>query len=426
MLISKIRNAFKRDLFKVFSLNAGATLVRMLTGFISVKIVAVIIGPSGVALLGQLNNFTSTFLTCSTGGINGGVTRYVAEYSGSQQKVNVYLRTAFTITLILSLFCGAILTFGSRYFSNLILGNPGYQSIIVVFGLLILLYALNSLLISVLNGYKQFRIYVRVNIVGNILGLLVSIALAYFAGVYGALLAAVTYQSVVFLATVFLCAHCHWFKIKYFLGKFDGGAGKQLAQYSLMALISAATVPVGQLVIRGYIAEHVALVDAGIWEGMNRISGIYLMVITTSLAVYYLPRLSELHGPEAISKEIRSVYKLIIPILLLGSFVIYVSRRLIVHVLFSKDFSSMEHLFAFQLTGDFLKIVSWVLAYQMVAKSMTKLFVVTEIGFNFLLVVLSILFIREYGNVGATIAYAVNYLLYLIFMVGYFKKLLFK
>lgn len=69
----------------MFSLNAVATLVKMLTGFISVKIVAVLIGPAGIALLGQLNNFSSIFLTISTGGISSGVTKYIAENDGSQQ-----------------------------------------------------------------------------------------------------------------------------------------------------------------------------------------------------------------------------------------------------------------------------------------------------------------------------------------------------
>ena len=59
--IRQLKNLFYRfyhsEIVKVFSLSSIATLVRMLTGMISIKVVAVIIGPSGVAILGQLNNF---------------------------------------------------------------------------------------------------------------------------------------------------------------------------------------------------------------------------------------------------------------------------------------------------------------------------------------------------------------------------------
>ena len=68
------------DIVRVFSFTAVATLVKMLTGLISVKVVASIIGPAGVALVGQLNNFTSIAMTVSSGGINSGITKYIAEY----------------------------------------------------------------------------------------------------------------------------------------------------------------------------------------------------------------------------------------------------------------------------------------------------------------------------------------------------------
>lgn len=53
------------DLVKVFSFTAISTMVKMLTSLISVKVVALIVGPSGIALLGQLNNFSSIFDDCS-------------------------------------------------------------------------------------------------------------------------------------------------------------------------------------------------------------------------------------------------------------------------------------------------------------------------------------------------------------------------
>ncbi len=425
-VINKIKGILRKDIIKVFSLNAGATLVRMLTGFVSVKIVAVLIGPAGIALLGQLNNFSSIFLTASTGGINNGVTKYIAENQGSQQKINVYLRTALWITLSLSAVCGLVLLIGSGYFARLILKDAGYQGVIVVFGITIVLYALNGLLVSVLNGYKQFTKYVRVNIAGSIVSLLFSATLAYFFGVYGALLAAVTYQSVVLIVTIALCARCDWFKKENFLGPFSRLAGKRLSHYSLMALVSAATMPVSQLIIRSYMVKHTSLADAGIWEGMNRISAMYLMVITSSLSVYYLPRLSELKTREALRKEIRSVYKLIIPFLLLATVLIYILRYVIIALLFNANFATMERLFAFQLAGDFFKVASWLLAFQIVAKSMTTLFVITEIAFSLSFVLLAMFFISKYGNMGGTIAYAVNYLGYFVVMMAYFRKLIFK
>jgi len=79
----------------------------------------------------------------------------------------------------------------------------------------------------------------------------------------------------------------------------------------------------------------------------------------------------------------------------------------------------------FQLIGDFFKIASWILAYQLIARAMTRTFIFTEIFFNGSFVLLSMLFVPMYGPLGATIGYAVNFFLYLITMVLIFRKTLF-
>src|ERR1700722_12621069 len=108
-MLLKAKKILSTDLVKVSFLNAVATVIRMLTGFVSVKVVAAIIGPVGVALLGQLNNFTQIFLSISNGGINAGVTKYTSEFSDSEKDYILYLGTGFWITVVLSIFNDLVL-----------------------------------------------------------------------------------------------------------------------------------------------------------------------------------------------------------------------------------------------------------------------------------------------------------------------------
>ncbi len=423
-MLSRIKQIYKKDVAAIFSLNVVSTLVKMLAGFVSVKVVAVLVGPAGIALMGQLSNFSSIAQTFSTGGINNGITKYIASTKESGGEVR-YIRAAVWIVGIFSLLIGFILLIGSSYFSTWVLKDTRYQSIFLVFGLTIGLYAFNTMLVAVLNGYKEFKKYVRVNIVGSLVSLCFSIILSYVYGVYGALLAMVTYQSVVLLVTLQQIASSSWFRIDHFIGRFDREAVKKLAHYSLMAFVSAATVPVSQLIVRNYTVETISLTQAGIWEGMNRISNMYLMVITSSLSVYYLPRLAEIKSDVELRNEIFSIYKMVIPFLLLATLGIYGMRDIIITLLFNKEFEGMRELFAYQLLGDFFKIASWLLAYLMLARSMTKLFVVSEVLFSVSFALLAMGFIDMYGEIGATSAYALNYFLYLGVMMLVFRKLLF-
>ncbi|NEU10000.1 O-antigen translocase [Flavihumibacter sp. R14] len=414
----------KKDIIKVFSLTAVSTLVKMFTGFISIKIVASLIGPAGIALLGQLNNFSNIFLTISSGGINTGVTKYIAQYSESRNKIRLFIISAVWIVGIMSILCGFTLIIGSSFFARFILDDEKYSSVLMIFGFTIIFYSFNSLFLSILNGYREFKKFVFVTIISSLIGLLFSSILTFIFGIRGALTAAVTFELVVFVIILLVISKSTLIRQQEFFGKFRRDAGKKLANYSLMALVTAATVPVSQLIIRSSIVKYTSLGDAGLWEAMNRLSSMYLLVITSSLSVYYLPRLSQISADTELRSEIISIYKIILPPLLVFILMIFVMRDAIINFVFNERFIGMERLFGFQLIGDFFKISSWILAYQMVARSMTKYYIVTEILGSILSVTLAMFLIRIYGNIGANIGYAIAYIIYFIVMLVIFRRVL--
>ena len=423
-----IKKIFTADIFRISFLNAIAVFIRMITGFVSIKAVAWLLGPlgpMGIAMLGQLNNFTNIILAVSNGGITNGVTRYVAEYSGSPKKYQLFLGTSFWITAVLSVVCGLVLILGAGYFAENILKDTQYKSVFYIFGSTVILYAFNTLLISVINGFKEFRKYVAANILGSIIGLIFTIGLAFKFGIWGALVSAVTFQSVVFGLTLLMVLNTRWFKLKDFIGKFSKTAAIKLGHYSLMALVTAIVMPVSQLIIRGYISDNVSIHEAGIWEGINRVSNMYMLVFATSLGVYYMPRLAELHTHRELRGEVFNVYKLVMPLLILFSLALYAGRDLVISILFTSEFAEMEKLFPFQVLGDFLKLTGWVLAYILVAKSMTRTYIIMEFVSSISQVVFNIIFIDLYGTVGATMGYAAGHGLYMIAMFIIFRKLVF-
>ncbi len=418
-------NIGSKDLIRVSFLNAISTVIKMFTGLISIKVIASVIGPSGIALLGQLNNFSNILLSISTGGINAGITKYISEHSSSEKKSNLFLGTGFWITAFFSILTGLVLIFGAGYFAEIILYDRKYTSIFYIFGGTIILYAFNTLLISVINGFKDYNRYLIINIIGSLVGLIFSVILSLKFGVYGALLSAVTFQSVVFIISIVLVLKANWFNYQNFISQFSRPVALKLGQYSLMALVSALTVPGSQLLVRQFITVDESIHQAGLWEGVNRISTMYLFVVMTSLSVYYLPRLSELKNNHELKTEVMSVYKLMIPFLVISILFIYFSRDLIIQILFTPEFKEMRSLFIFQFLGDFLKMCGWVLGYLLIAKAMTKTYIIMELVNFVVIVALSNYFIQHYGTIGATIAYSITHCIYLISMIIIFRKILF-
>lgn len=414
------------DIVKVFSLNAVATLVRMIANVISMKVVATLIGPSGVALIGQLNNLNYILLGLGNGGINSGIVKYVSEFKEDKNALCIILSTALRVILICSFVIALFLVIGSSYLSRYILMSDSYGFVFVVFGLTIILYELNILLISIVNGHKQFHKYVVINIASTCIGLLFTVLLVLLWGVSGALISVVTYQSVVFFCTLYLCRGLSWFQWDYFKNRISKEALNRFSRYSVMTIVSLAMFPVVQIILRSYVITEISIEEAGWWEGMNRISNMYLSVITTSFGIYYLPRLSEISDYLELRKEIIRSYKFIIPLLLTLSLIIFLLRDFIIWILYSEKFYPMSQLFLWQLTGDFFKIASWLLAYLMHAKAMARLFIITEITFSITYLLLGYFFSIWNGILGLVQGYMVNYILYMFFMLFVFRKILFK
>ena len=179
---------------------------------------------------------------------------------------------------------------------------------------------------------------------------------------------------------------------------------------------------VSHLVIRNYLVDNLGWEQAGYWQAIWYISTMYLTVVTTTLGVYFLPKLSEITDKKALRGELLSGYKVILPIVMLVSAVIYILKDFIVYILFSDDFKPMIELFLWQLIGDVIKIAAWLLSYLMLAKAMTKRYMAVEVLFNVIFVGISIYMVNSYGLIGITYAFAASYSIYFVTVFLLTKK----
>jgi O-antigen/teichoic acid export membrane protein len=400
------------------------TIIRVSSGFLANKVIAIYTGTGGIALLGAFSNLISIVQTFANGAINTGVVKYTAEYEGDNDKLKSLFSTSFKISLYCSGLIGLILLFFGAFISNWIFASSLYANPVKTFGITIILYSLNSLLISILNGKKEIKTYTIVNTLASVLGLFFTLVLVYFYKIEGALYALVLSQSIVLFVSLLFITKMEWFSLDYFKQKIDIEILKKLSHYSVMAIVTALTVPVSQIVLRNMLISTNGIQSAGLWQGMIRISDGYLMILTTALATYYLPKLSTLHTDKELKMEILYGYKIILPIVFLSSLLIYTLRYYIIKLLFTQAFSQMSDLFLYQLVGDFFKMASWVLAYLMLAKSMTKIYILTEIGSALSYVIIGYVSVDYFGIRGISIAFAINYFLYLILMIYIFRNIL--
>jgi PST family polysaccharide transporter len=98
--------------------------------------------------------------------------------------------------------------------------------------------------------------------------------------------------------------------------------------------------------------------------------------------------------------------------MVLSGLVIYFLRDFIIQVLFTSEFNNMRDLFSFQLSSDIIKMASWILGYILIARAMTREYIIMEILHCSLFVLFSWLFIPYFGAKGAIFGYLASQIFY--------------
>lgn len=420
-----LRDIFRTNLFKISSLNAVSVLVKIAGGLVAAKITALFIGPSGVAIIGNLRNVLVSVDTFSTMGIQNGIIRYVAEDKKNQSRLYKLLSTVFICTLVMVLVMSFLVYLLSDSLSSYVFSNVQYHWIFKLMAFTLPWHAANIILMAVINGLGRFKKVIGVNIAGNVLGVALSAVLIWKLHIDGAMLGLILSPALIFVLSFYLI-HREFPGLPFLKrSNFDGNVIKSLLSYSIMSLVTAVLGQVIFIAIRNRITAAAGLEEAGFWESINRISYFYLMFVTTLLTVYFLPMLSTSKTNTEIKVVFYSYYKSIVPLFITGCIAVYLLRDFIIRVLLSEEFLPMENLFLWQLIGDVFKVGALILGYQFFAKKMTTAFILTEIMSFAVLYFSASYLIAQYGAEGAVMAHAITYIVYFVVLGIYFRKPLF-
>lgn len=403
-------------LFRTTLWTGLSTLIKVIFSYVLWKIIAVYAGPYGVAVLEQFQNFIQICRSFSCS-LSQGIIKYVSEYKDNEELKSKILSSSLIFYLIVSIIVTFILIIFSKFISEKIFSSFAYQRTIVILAISIILYTLNNLFLSILNGEMEIRKYVSCNIVNTLLSFIITGYLVIRHGVQGGIIGFSLNQSIVLIFSLYLLIKCKWFNLSSYLQGFDTQSIKKLAQFAIISFTPIVIVPLSLMISRQWIAHELSWEEAGYWQAIMRLSDGYLSLMELMLSVYFIPRFSRIKFISEFKTEVSGIYRLVIPVAFLGLCFVFLFKKQIVIMLYSKDFFPMLVLFKYQIIGDIARIGSWLLGSIMAARAKVKILVTTEIIFNLSYVLLTTFFVHYDGLIGAAIAFALNSIIYFATMV---------
>ena len=405
------------------SLNSFSVALSFVLGIFSSKIIAVFLGTSGMALMGSFRNFALMLKSVATLGISNSIVKLFVENKEDKRELSVIYSTFFWIFLFISNALALFVLLFASPISTFLFYTNTYTTPIRFFGLLLPLMVINSFWLAIYNGLEKFKRILLIQIISNVLVFGLTALLIWKKNIFGGLLSVAFGEVLMVLVTfIFVSRQADYFKFdlqkliseKYF---------NTIKKFSVMALLTAIIAPLTLLFIRNMIVEKYAIQEAGIWDAVNRLSSFYMIFFSSGLSLYYMPKLASIHTESEFKTELKSYFKVFVPLFLVMLIVIYIGKGIILKLAFTPEFSKVESVLIWQLLGDFFRIMTLAFGFQILVKTMMKRYFLVEIVFNSMYFLLSFYLIKENATEGVLQAYFYTNVFCFLLVLFLFRKL---
>jgi len=139
-----------------------------------------------------------------------------------------------------------------------------------------------------------------------------------------------------------------------------------------------------------------------------------------SFSYYFLPTFSGITSAIKIRKEIINAYKILVPLLLLGGVILYTLRSTVVTILFSTDFKGIIEILSWQILGDGIRVLTWVISILIIAKEKVTIYIGSEVISAISQISFTYYFVLSMGIEGSTFAYFMENMVSFLIMIGVF------
>lgn len=410
------RAIFKLGSWTLFSLSMGALMI---------KIIATVMGPTGVGILSLLRQTQQTFVSLAT--VNGDTALVQGLSSRSGREREDYLATVGKVFLITVLIASFVFFFLSPMLGPLIFPKQGSDSIQLVRWILLPAFfsCISVFVLGVLNSYRATGKMAFSQGIAALAGALVAYPLS-INGQYGALIILLSVVSITsFIASAFFAVRSGWMKPLFV----DFWRSLQQDHVRHFFSISGVAVMVGfagtgtLLLVRLSISHYFGFASAGIFDVAWTLSSMYLVLFLSTFGTHFLPAMSREPDADTLKLKIFELMHFSILISIAMIVFVIVLKPFIVNALYSDKFISALDIIRWMLVGDYFKVTGWVLSIPMLARSYMRPYFILSMSWNLLFSLAAIILILFIGGIEYMgLAYVFAQVVYVILSFWYWRK----
>ena len=407
------------------SIIGGAQGINYLIAMVRTKLVAVLLGPSGVGLVGLYVSATGLVGTISGLGLDSSGIREVAEAygSGDPERVARTVKTLRRICWITGII-GWGLTAALSYFLSLwAFGSPERAWAIALLGGTIFLSAVSGGRTALIQGTRRIGDLARLNVLGAGAGTVVAAGLYAWLGEKGIV-------PVLMVTAAINLGFSWWFARRIQIVRVTQNWTETLANSKRLVTLGAAFMygallaAILGLAIRALIVRRLGLDANGIYQAAWGISGMFAGFIIGAMGTDFYPRLTAVaHDDQQVNRLVNEQIEIGILLALPGLLGTLAFAPWIMRVFYSVKFLPAAGLLPWLAVGIFGQVITFPLGFIQRAKGRAAWVLVSQTHLNLLNLVLALVLIRAYGVIAAAWAFALATYIHGLVVFGIARRL---
>lgn len=416
-LVNSSNNNNFKDSFKATILFSGVQVYQIIIRIVRSKFVAMLLGPSGMGITSLLRSTTdlvsaATNLGLRTSGVKSVSAARIENDKVRLEKTMAVLRRLVLITALLgTVICAAL----SPIWSQQSFGNSDYVWSFVAVSLVILFDHVNQGELALLQGLQQRRMLARANVIGQTLGLILTIPLYYMLGVKAIVTVLLLSSLLNLCITLYYVRKLHVPRVHVTFSEIIT-IGREMVKLGLLLSIQHLLSQGSTYLVRNYVSQTGGLDQVGLYSAGATIISMYLGLVLTAMATDYFPRLAATRSMEEMSDAIKSQAEIALllfaPIII--AFVIFIKP--VILILYSDKFLQIEGMLYWAMAGTLIKAMAWSLSYSLLAKASATVFFLNEVIAIILTFTCNMLGYKFFGLTGFGVSVVVTYILYFMQM----------
>ncbi len=391
--------------YRALGLGAMHSLLGLVLSFVTIKLTAIYLGPSGLALVAQLGNFIAICQGILGGGIGTAINRLYPEFGHDRAGRKRFLATAWCIASLFAVVSIVVIALASGPLARWLLTSDEHSTAVMLAGVAVACLVLTTVIVSAINAAGEMGRTVACYAITSVVAFTVYVPASVVWGIPGGLIGFAISQSVCFPVSLALLRWSSSVAPEDFRGRFDRTEARRILGFLPMLIVHSTMSPLGLILIRDVVASNLGLVTAGLWQAAWRLSEVYLGVVMASLSLYFLPRLGEVMGTPALRKEIVQTFARAVGITAAVALMIFLLRDWVVPFVFTEEFLPVRDLIPFQLLGDVLRVAAWTLGFVLVALVRSRWYIASEILIPAVYFGAALYLVPKFGARGVTWAY---------------------